>query len=92
MYIIGGGEFELSKFAPAGPLKTACKDTDKISTIIKKKKTGIKVRGPQNLKNPNSRAALVSQNVKIAILTPGQSFGDDDVVSDVPYKATLTCV
>ena len=33
---------------------------------------------------------MVNQ-IKLALLTPGQTFGDDDAISENNYKATLTC-
>jgi len=63
----------------------------RINNLLEQKKTGKKVRGPQNLKNPNAKPVFISRSVKLSILTPGQCFGMDDLLADCPQKASMIC-
>ena len=44
------------------------------------------------LEGDNKSSSLYSRNVKLSLLGVGLVFGDDDVLSNRPYKASLKCV
>jgi len=89
---VGSGQFELTKFSPPAPiLQQKTTEENKIHALLELKKTGVKIKGPQNIKNPVPQKIPISNYLKLSILTAGQAYGVDDILSDSPFKATMTC-
>lgn len=67
------------------------RDRGVIEILLENKKTGGKVKGPQNLRTREKKVPQISGTIKMGLLCAGQVFGDDDIVADRAYKGTLTC-
>lgn len=90
MIIVAKGEFEINKVAEFNNEEELTANSIAISRQIIGDGSTKGARQKKMLKKLDANVA--NKNVKLSLLGVGLVFGDDDILTNRPYKATLKCV